>query len=476
MTAKSLSGLLEKKHTSRIMIAIFVIAMGLRLSLALVNREANDDHTEVVSLILKNGVLPIQNDCWECFQPKLFHGTVALVAKLLSLQDMNALIVAGQLINVSASIFMLWYLWKIILQMDFVDEWAKVLGFGVIALNPALVAINIQSTNDTFVITFSVIASYYAYLFIVKKSYRNFILCTILSVMSILSKTNGMITAGSIALAFFILAIYQRDFSWHGGKSNLASGIIFGITVFFLVITNPLGQYVQNYQIFGSPVTLNINVDTQPFPSLFEKTDTYRPGILSLQDGFLTFKLLELMKDPQTSSDNKEYAPHRTSFWTLLFARGNFIHYLSSPPSWATTRMEVKVLGRLIFFFALLPMGLIFIGTLRETRNLLKMLIWPDCEIFPGIALFIPLLLGYLAFLILYALEYRMYMVIKPIFIYPALPAIGYMYMSGYVFITKIARSNGKWIAPGLMLATTILLGLYILDALVLFLQLTLFK
>ena len=64
----------DAKNASRV---VLVVAVLLRLSLAVVNHEANDDHMQVIRIIRATGQLPLKPDCGECFQPKLFHATAA---------------------------------------------------------------------------------------------------------------------------------------------------------------------------------------------------------------------------------------------------------------------------------------------------------------------------------------------------------------------------------------------------------------
>jgi hypothetical protein len=61
---------------------IFFLSVDLRLGMVSFNREANDDHMQVISLIIKSGTLPNKSDCWECYQPKLFHYTAAKILQL----------------------------------------------------------------------------------------------------------------------------------------------------------------------------------------------------------------------------------------------------------------------------------------------------------------------------------------------------------------------------------------------------------
>ena len=80
-------------------LVVFLVSLILRLGLTLVNREANDSHMEVVSIILKTNKLPTMKDCGECLQPKLFHYITVMVIEALGLACGYKHIVVGGTID-----------------------------------------------------------------------------------------------------------------------------------------------------------------------------------------------------------------------------------------------------------------------------------------------------------------------------------------------------------------------------------------
>src|SRR5258706_622036 len=89
---------------------IFVVSLCLRLGLSLYNREANDPHMPVIRYIMKNNKLPEKMDCWECFQPKLFHYTVAKLLDIMRLNrrnDEEVQKIVAQLVNFLAGFVMM---------------------------------------------------------------------------------------------------------------------------------------------------------------------------------------------------------------------------------------------------------------------------------------------------------------------------------------------------------------------------------
>jgi len=55
----------------------------LRIALALVNDEANNDHLSVIRVMAYENRIPEKDEFKEAFQPKLYHGTVAALFRIL---------------------------------------------------------------------------------------------------------------------------------------------------------------------------------------------------------------------------------------------------------------------------------------------------------------------------------------------------------------------------------------------------------
>jgi hypothetical protein len=125
-------------------LVVFLVSCLLRLWLTLVNREANDSHMEVVSIILRTNKLPTMQDCGECLQPKLFHYIAAMVIEALGLAkaEVSTLWLVAQLINFVAGMVTLAIVWLFLLNIPFKNNLLKLLAFALAALNPALIGIN----------------------------------------------------------------------------------------------------------------------------------------------------------------------------------------------------------------------------------------------------------------------------------------------------------------------------------------------
>ena len=456
--------------------AIITAALLTRVLLAYSNREANDDHMQVVHLILQNGSLPVKADCWECFQPKLFHFSMALLVGFLGISNPEHQIVLIQFVNMLLGLELLWVVWAMLQELEIGDMNGRILAFGLVALNPNLLTTSIQVTNDTFVIVFSSLAIYFAYHFIQRRRTPDFVLMSLYAVMAASSKTNGALVIAGIAGFLVLRSIFTRNIEpmgtshfslrWAGG--DLLPACLFGLVSLVLMLLNPLNQYYQNMQLYGQPVTLNTS--TADFPQLVTPTETLRPGIVSIADGFATFKLPSLLVEPQITNDNKHYPAHRTSFWTILYGRSNFIQYDPWPKSWIDTSKAVRNLGRVLYGLALLPTAALLIGFAVALRGLLARPAPGFSKVTAGF--FLLLLAAFLGFAVLYALGYRIYTVIKTIFIFPAILSMAYLYVLGFDWIRRASQVKFAWFHWLYQAGGVCLLAAYFLDVAVLVVQL----
>jgi len=443
---------------------ILILAIALRIELVSVNREANDDHYEVVSLILKNGALPEKNNCWECFQPKLFHYTTAQVLQIIQSDTAyreEDIILVGEWLNVISGILTLLVLKEFINHLPEKSETLKLLAFGLLALNPKLIGINAQATNDSFAILFSTLALYTMLLFLQKQKVSTFLWMLLFCLLGISSKTNVWITAMAIPVVLLIKGWLQTK----QGTKCLLLGILFLAATAVLSILNPLNQYVFNYQEYGSPVLMNIG--RQPFPHFAEKTEVKRPGILSIADGYFTFKFYDLLKYPLIENGN-EYHANRTSLWTQLYGRGHSVHFDNWPPSWSTQDDRNYTLTRAIFILALLPTVLFLFGAAAEGAILLKSIIKRTQDLAATLAYGLPVVtfLGYIGFMVLYSLLYRDFAVMKAIFIFPALICYHVFFLRAAEKLISCILHRFPWIQRVLIGWIVCLLVLYTIDIL----------
>jgi hypothetical protein len=471
---------MSPKLTRTLFILTFVISAALRLGLSLVNREANDPHMEVVQYMLTHGNLPTRDDCWECFQPKLYHVLVTGILKAGNITDPNAQILAANLFSFVVGLLTLAVVWRFLMQLPIQNDLLRWLAFAFTAFNPKLIGINSQATNDTLLIFFSTLALYQAWLFLqtlendatahrpdvnvranihsgLKSASAGFVkiaggfnprqcdfaLLALWVVLAASTKTNGWVVFIAILLTLLLRAIFDLK-----NRLRLETYLLAYLVIVPLLVTfNPLNQYLVNNQKYGTPLVVNIN--RAPPPSLFTQTSTNKPGILSIQDGFFTFKFASLLATPYINYDPANPLPHRTSFWTQLYGRAHSVNFDNWPGTWRSDAPSGFFERRAIYILALIPTTLLLIGAGLEAWKLLHKND-ENC-------LFLLACLGYIGFVALYAFIYREYPVMKAVFTYPALPAFSVL------FITAASKLP-KWALQTLTGLSIILFVLYAAD------------
>jgi hypothetical protein len=93
---------------TKAVVLVFFLGPLLRVILAAVNLEANDNHLEVISVIADHNRIPDTREFWEAFQPKLYHVTVAALWRALAISSPVSRIRLAQMMSCVAGIVTLW--------------------------------------------------------------------------------------------------------------------------------------------------------------------------------------------------------------------------------------------------------------------------------------------------------------------------------------------------------------------------------
>lgn len=459
------------KKINYFFVVIFLCSTLIRTELALYNRQANDPHLTVVRFIMRQGELPQKEDCWECFQPKLpysFWARLFFYLQLVEGKDAEAQKILVQLFNVTTGVATLLLVWLFLLRQHYLLDITKIIIFSLLAFNPQFIGINIQATNDSLLILLCTLAIYSAHRFLLHYRFIDYLIIIGSSVLALLTKTNGWVIVIAITISTLIFSFFRRE----NMSRFFFAAIAYPILVAAFVTLSPLSQYIDNYRSQGIPILLNID----PFapPHLFEKSHIPFAGILSIQDGFLTFKFMDLLKNPITPlQETVADSSHRTSFWTRLYGSTNSVHFENYPPGWRTPEREYFWIYRVIFILALLPTLFFLAGIFREIFEFAKGLFFKDPERLQQVqyGMFALLIIGYLSFAVLYAFQYRTYNVMKAIFIYPGI--LAYTGVSAHmlnIFFSSHRTSNTlKYLIATLLF---LLIIFYVADLYVLFMQL----
>lgn len=453
-------------------ISIFILATLVRIAPAIVNRDANDDHFQIVEIIAYENRIPGKEelDCLQCYHPKLYHLAVAGLVKLFSADLKNGLPVLGQLLSVSAGLLTLVLAYLLLRKLP-IGETTRFFSFLLLALNPSLVGINIQGTNDSFVILFSSMALYFLYRFLKEETALSFLLMLTGTVLAALSKGSGLVILLGISTVLLIRTIANHSQPRSAGKYLAYLGIFIVLSLPPIAAFSPYDEY---FAAYGSPLV--INKEKSSAPHFFEKTYVGgKTALVSIYDGYFTFHIFDLIKHPFLDRESLEgqYPPSRTSLFTQLYARAAFIQYEGRPKDWFTkTKDPVYDLGRVIFLIGLIPLALFLFGLFVDMKKRLYELfrsklaaLAQDCSwIFPFF--FFVFLLSIIKF----TFEYREVSAMKPIYIYPAVLSFVYFFSLG--LDTALEKIKNQRFRAGILLSLGLLSFLSVLDIASLFFKL----
>lgn len=408
-------------------IAVFVIATMLRLVLAIVNRESSDNHVDVIDVLAFEREFP-QYDrdrdvVKEAFQPKLYHATVAAIVRAdpFDLESRPCaydypapvhVILIGQTVSALAGILTLWVVLRFLALVGLSAK-TRFFTFALVALSPALIAINVQVTNDSFMILFGSLASYWGYRFFRDFRGWDFAGMTAAAIATAMSKATGLPMCLAITLVFAITLVRTPAAGTPRPTTMLLYALAFWIALLssFTIVAPNVGTYRELYRRYGSPFVTNRT--PEPFPRLFARTQFGGdPGVRSIAESLFTFRIIDLLREPRVGNGPGEHYPlHRTSLWSQVYARWNSIRFDDYFESWRTRSALAPALMRLTFVLALFPAALFVFGA---AGALVRLVSDPD-RLRPEQWLVAVTAAGYTAFLIVLALRYRDFSFFKPI-------------------------------------------------------------
>lgn len=414
---------MSSKLTRIIVGSLFIAGILLRIILGIINNAANDDHIAVSKFIVNHSRIPELQETWQAYHPKLYHLTIALIIKLLPSQPESVIIRLAQMVNVGAGSMTLVIVQSFLQRLN-ISKKAQVITFAFAALNPAIIGVNAQASNDSFVILFSTGALYFGYKFFTYGySIKNYTLMMIATILASLSKGNGLIIFIGIT-ATLLFALWKHS-AMLMNRSHIAVILIASTTIFTVSILL-LGPYWSHYASYGSPFATNsarkLLPDSWP-PFLVGQENSAQRGVTSIIGTFLTFRLVSLLQTPYNAG--APYPRHETSLWSQLYARTQSPYFEPWPPSWKLETNLAYTMNRIVFLAGVLPTLLFLIGIIRGLVYIAKA-IFPHSEIYQrelGDTLIKFTALGYLAFITLFVMRYIGLNAMKAIYIFPGLLA-----------------------------------------------------
>ncbi|MBN1638880.1 MAG: glycosyltransferase family 39 protein [Ignavibacteriales bacterium] len=201
-------------------------------------------HYWVMDSIAETNTLPIPNEeffSYEAFQPPLYYSFCAILIKIFQPDDtlpfkINHLPVALiflRLISVLAGLLIIYFSYKIFLNIPNISETDALIGATFISLIPTFIGTTSTLNNDAFVILFSTISIFY----ITKNTFNKaeIIKASIWAAIAILTKLNGIVLLTIIL--FRIIWDERKSIKRILTKSLLAISIT-SIGIFLILLRN----------------------------------------------------------------------------------------------------------------------------------------------------------------------------------------------------------------------------------------------
>jgi hypothetical protein len=450
---------------------IFCLAIILRLGLGVVNDQANDDHMEVIEIIRTEKRIPKKDDCWQCYHSKLYHAFSAEIMDTFAISDRKWQIITAQMINVGSGIALVSIFWQFISSITDIPA-IRLTTFSLAALNPSLIGINAQATNDSFVILFGALCIYALWLYVKHKKWWYALIGAMFATLAALSKGSGLIlivicllTVAIVGIALIRYRRIRQQTLW-----------ILVLSTFMFFSTVPfLGSYYEHYKLYKDPLVINIS--KSPIPGLFSSEPGGRAGIRSIAEGFFTFMLPDLLQEPFVVIEGDSFGANRTSLWSQLYARFHSSRFEQWPASWQTREINVLNLTRLSIIFGLIPTLLFIWGIFlslyslaqkfakHANKNQIK-------KPYSHEGLFLMVFFSFLLMIVKLNYDYRDFGTMKAIYVYPAFLTFIKFFRDGFtnIYLKLLARERLRLI---LVCAIAILPILYCIDIINLILHLT---
>jgi dolichyl-phosphate-mannose-protein mannosyltransferase len=238
-----------ERHYRTAALSVFVFGVVLRVTLACLNWEANDDHLAVSRVIADEHRIPDKDELEEAFQPKLYHLIVAALWTGVPTQTPAIRIRLAQGVSCLAGLFVLRVVWRCVMSAASLAAKARFLAFALVALNPSLIGINAQATNDSLVILFVSLSLYYGYRFFEGRRVTDFAWMTIATMLAGLSKGNGIVLFIAIILVFMLAGWH----GWSGDALTRGQALLYGsiFVAVYLILVPRLGPYGDYYAGMG---------------------------------------------------------------------------------------------------------------------------------------------------------------------------------------------------------------------------------
>ncbi|MGA2242393.1 MAG: glycosyltransferase family 39 protein [Verrucomicrobiota bacterium] len=317
--SKKPSGL-SRKFYKPLFIVLFGLAVVVRALLCWVNPPTNsfDDHFQPIFMIIKSGIIPAKNACFQCYHPPVFYWISAMIGKLA----LHAGVSWPQMIKLLQFVCCFYGILTVgicymILKKFPLSNFSRLLAFGTVCFLPRHIYMSAMNSNDTISYLF-VALSIYLVIIAWERELSPWSLGALSVVLSItlFTKYTAFVVIPTV-LTPFTMAFLKRL------VIPRKKVLISAISILVLPMSLLTAYMLSNVKHYQSPLPWNVTI----FDPSHRPRDA---GGIS----FFTFKPWEDIKTPMLAPGKLH------SFWTLIYSgmwfdtEPYFLRFLDSNDNW----------------------------------------------------------------------------------------------------------------------------------------------
>jgi 4-amino-4-deoxy-L-arabinose transferase-like glycosyltransferase len=438
MKFKRFKRLVNKENTLR-----FILIAGVLLRVVVfvfLEPQNNDDHHQVIDLIIQNRALPTSDQAGQAYHPPLYY----LLALPWALSGSLKVI---QVLSLLLSICNLYVLYRLIKNTHVLqDHGAKCHALTLVAILPQFVVFGNFLSNDTLSYLIGTLTFAQTFAYIRRPTRRNLVLIGVVLGAGLLTK-GTFIAFVPVALVVGLFMGWRRGFTL---KQH-----VWTITLICLV-TGGIGAYkfVENTLHLGRPIIHNLD-----FNPWWRETQsgTYQ-GFSSLID----FNVLKLVHNPYIGEATRHSVP--------LLMYGTFWYAHIPESSFTVLRHnDWNTLPAVIYLAGLIPTFLIILGAVSkpwQALNLLKGTKQSDDTFVPQIqgTAAVLLLAANLAIVLAAGFRYDVWSCFQGRLLFPSIFAIALLFGWGYETACRKKRTACTILTLVLVLVYAILISYFVIE------------
>ena len=436
--AKSENRLLAWLEAPKALLALGVFARVL--TFWFLRPENNDNHFDVIRLLVTTGRLPLMTETGQAYHPPLYYLMAAPLFKLFGTAK------GVQCLSLCLSIASLIVLYILIYRDGLIKgRIPQLYSFLVICFLPQFVMFTLYVSNDTLAIFLGALVVWQSRRFIQVTRWKEGLPLAILTALGLLTKATFL--AFVPVLLAFVLSIYIR-------RGSLAKA--FWAATAFLAIVLSVGSYkfIDNSLRFRAPFANNLDL---PHEWVTEQKAHYL-GFRSYVD----VDLVGLIRAPTLVSDGDQYIV--PGYPVLLYATF-FYQYIPEFNFTGNWHAPVKYLGSLIYVVGVLPTAVFVVGLISLCKQLPRIINTFDprsaekCgELCVCVA--VCLLLSNIGLIFVTVLKYHVWSVMQARLLFPSMTGIIGAFGAGVEIVCRNAWTAS--ILNILMILLTALFCLYL--------------